>query len=61
MAVEVLAYEAADPLERQLANFCSVLRGEAAPLVSGAEGLATLRVIEAVKEAARRGERVRVE
>lgn len=47
-----------DPLDVQIAHFCAVIRGEAAPLVSGREGLATLRVIEAVKQAAASGGRV---
>lgn len=44
-----------DPLQAQVRHFCAVIRGEEAPLVSGREGLATLAVIEAVKQAARSG------
>ncbi|EHR53081.1 putative dehydrogenase [Saccharomonospora marina XMU15] len=44
-----------DPLRRQLEQFCAVLRGEQPPLVSGREGLRTLRVTRAVAEAARTG------
>jgi len=44
-----------DPLQAQVRHFCAVIRGEEAPLVSGREGLATLAVIEAVKQAARTG------
>ncbi len=44
-----------DPLRLQVRHFCRVVRGEEAPLVSGREGLATLRVIEAIKTAARVG------
>lgn len=47
-----------DPLARQIAHFCQVIRGEAAPLVSGQEGLTTLRVIEALKRSAETGETV---
>ncbi len=36
-------------------HFCDVVEGRAEPLVPAREGLRTLRVIEAVKEAAERG------
>ena len=49
-----------DPLRLQIAHFCRVARGEEAPLVSGREGLATLKVIEAVKRAAKSGRLVEV-
>lgn len=45
----------ADPLERQLAHFCAVVRGEAAPLVTVRDGLANLKVTEAIAQAARTG------
>ncbi|MGI9354318.1 MAG: Gfo/Idh/MocA family protein, partial [Rhizobiaceae bacterium] len=41
--------ESADPLVRQLDHFCDVIEGRAQPLVSGEEGLKSLRVIEAIK------------
>jgi predicted dehydrogenase len=44
-----------DPLKSQLAHFARVIRGEAEPLVSVADGLANLRVIEAIIEAAETG------
>lgn len=47
-----------DPLVRQIAHFCDVIRGEATPLVSGREGLQTLRVIEALKQSAETGETI---
>jgi predicted dehydrogenase len=47
-----------DPLRLQVRHFCRVIRGEEPPLVSGREGLNTLKVIAAVKEAARTGETV---
>ncbi len=47
-----------DPLVRQIAHFCDVIRGGAAPLVSGSEGLQTLRVIEALKRSAETGETI---
>lgn len=50
-----------DPLKAQIRHFCAVIRGEATPLVSAREGLETLKVIEAVKLAARSGAAVRVQ
>lgn len=50
----------ADPLALQIAQFCKVIRGEEPPLVSGEEGLRTLKVIDAVRRAARTGQMVRV-
>ena len=44
-----------DPLTAQVVNFAAVVRGEAAPVCSGRDGLATLRVVEAVVESARTG------
>ncbi|MDU8942107.1 Gfo/Idh/MocA family protein [Ovoidimarina sediminis] len=46
-----------DPLVRQIQHFREVIEGRASPLVSGEEGLRTLRVIEAIKHSAeeRRG------
>ncbi|WP_426954463.1 Gfo/Idh/MocA family protein [Muricoccus radiodurans] len=55
---ERLAYEAEDPLRRQVRHLCRVVRGTEAPLVSGREGLETLRVIEAVKRSAATGRTV---
>ncbi len=49
-----------DPLRLQIQQFARVIRGEEAPLVSGREGLNTLRVIAAVKQAAKSGEMVRM-
>ncbi|MCT8161138.1 Gfo/Idh/MocA family protein [Pseudoruegeria sp. SHC-113] len=55
---EGLTVEAEDPLEAQLDHFAEVIAGQAAPLVSGEEGLRTLRVLAAVKQAAREKRRV---
>lgn len=44
-----------DALEIQMAHFCDVVAGKASPLVSGAEGLRTLEVLEAIKQAAATG------
>lgn len=57
----VLRCEAADPLVGQIRHFAAVIAGEAAPLVSGAEGVKTLRVIEAVRRSAAAGRPVRIE
>jgi len=57
----VVALNAADPLARQLAHFCAVIRGEAAPLVSVRDGLSNLKVTEAIAEAARTGATIRIE
>lgn len=49
-----------DPLAGQLAHFREVIRGEAAPLVSGRDALRTLRVVHAVGEAAATGRPVSI-
>ncbi|MDQ4503603.1 Gfo/Idh/MocA family oxidoreductase [Sinomonas sp. ASV322] len=49
-----------DPLAAQLAHFAAVVRGEAEPLVTGRDGLQSLRVVEAILEAARTGGAVEV-
>nr|WP_241127450.1 Gfo/Idh/MocA family oxidoreductase [Novosphingobium terrae] len=58
---EQLEHEGGDPLQFQILNFCEVIRGQAAPVCSGREGLETLRVIEAVKTAARTGALVKLD
>ena len=52
---ERVPYRPEDPLKLQIRHFCAVIRGAAAPLVSGREGLATLKVIEAAKQSAQSG------
>jgi len=47
--------EGTDPLANQVEHFAAVIRGEAEPIVSGRDGLRTLRVIDAVTEAANTG------
>jgi len=42
-----------DPLINQIAHFKDVIAGAAMPLVTGEEGLKTLRVVEAIQAAAR--------
>jgi predicted dehydrogenase len=44
-----------DPLKHQMEHFGAVVRGEAQPLVSARDGLANLRITEAIAEAARTG------
>jgi predicted dehydrogenase len=51
----VAAMSRADPLQRQLAHFCAVIRGEAKPRVTARDGLANLRVTAAIAQAARTG------
>lgn len=55
-----LPASAEDPLGLQVRHFCRVIRGMEQPLVSGREGLETLKVIAAVKEAAGTGKLVRI-
>jgi predicted dehydrogenase len=50
-----------DPLRLQIQQFCRVIRSEEKPLVSGREGLMTLKVIDAIKRAADTGELVKIE
>lgn len=47
-----------DPIRHQMRHFGKVIRGEAEPLVSAVDGLANLRVTEAIVEAARSGAQV---
>jgi predicted dehydrogenase len=47
-----------DPLANQVTHFAAVIRGEAPPICSGRDGLKTLKVVEAVVEAARSGQSV---
>ncbi len=61
MTSESIAFEPRDPLQCQLEHFAAVIRGEAEPLVSGEEGAASLRVIEAIHESARSAGRVDLE
>jgi predicted dehydrogenase len=47
-----------DPLVHQLEHFGAVVRGEAEPLVTARDGLANLRVTEAIVQAARTGQTI---
>jgi predicted dehydrogenase len=53
---ERLPFELKDPFPLQIRHFCRVVRGQEQPLVSGREGLKSLKLIAALKEAARTGE-----
>jgi predicted dehydrogenase len=55
-----LPVEPQDPLALQIQNLCDVIRGTAKPIVPGREGLNTLKVIEAVKQAADTGTLIHV-
>jgi predicted dehydrogenase len=44
-----------DPLKHQMEHFGAVVRGEAQPLVSARDGLANLRITEAIVEAGKTG------
>jgi len=57
---EHLSFEVQDPLALQIRHFCRVIRREEEPLVTGREGLSTLKVINSVKEAAATGQSVQV-
>jgi predicted dehydrogenase len=50
-----------DPYVEQMRNFAAVIRGEAAPVVSGLEGARTLAATLAIKESAARGAAVGVD
>ena len=52
---EVLGVERRDPLAEQLRHFCAVIKGEAAPLVTGWDGAQDLLVVEAIAAAGRTG------
>lgn len=47
-----------DPMTAELEHFLSVLRGEARPLVTGEDALETLKVIKAIKESAKAGQKI---
>lgn len=55
LSTQRIAAAPADPLARQLAHFCAVVRGDDAPRVSAADATRTLRVTLAVADSARQG------
>ena len=52
--------EQADPLVAQMQHFVEVIRGQATPVVSAKEAMASLAVVEAIKKSAALGQRVAV-
>jgi predicted dehydrogenase len=55
-----LIRDTSDPLVNQIRHFRDVILNGVEPIVSGAEGLRTLRVIEAIQESARVGSRIEI-
>jgi predicted dehydrogenase len=53
-------FTSADPLSIQIRHFCDVIEHGAMPIVSGRDGLAALKVVAAIKEAARSGATIAV-
>jgi predicted dehydrogenase len=53
--VSTVDIERSDPLTHQIEHFVAVIRGDAEPICSGRDGLRSLRVVDAVIEAARTG------
>jgi predicted dehydrogenase len=54
-------FKPADPLYKQINHFLNVIKKEEKPIVSGREGLLTLRVIEAIQKSALTQKSVQVE
>ncbi len=49
-----------DPLMNQIDHFCSIIKGNNAPLVSAEEGLQNLKVLEGIYESAESGETFKI-
>lgn len=60
-ATERLGVPRVDPLAAQLTHFCSVVRGEAEPLVTLRDGLRNVQVVEAVLESASSGQPIHLQ
>ena len=56
LSVSKIDYASSDPLVNQIENFAQVINGKETPIVSGAEGTRTLRVVESIQDAARTGD-----
>lgn len=54
-ATRTVAFDRKDPLAAQIEHFAAVIRGDEKPLVTARDGLANLRVVDAIVEAARTG------
>lgn len=52
----VAPLEHVDPLQRQLAHFCQVIRDQAQPLVTVRDGLRNLQIVEAIRQATDSGQ-----
>jgi predicted dehydrogenase len=61
MLRERIAFTPDNPLKRQIAHFCEVIRDGAEPIMSAREGLETLKVVEAIKQAAETGASIRLD
>ncbi|WP_027415424.1 Gfo/Idh/MocA family protein [Aneurinibacillus terranovensis] len=55
---EKFSVEDNDPMTAELVHFVEVLRGESEPVVTGEDGLETLKVINAIKESAAREQKI---
>jgi len=55
------SFQREDPLRVQIRHFCRVVRGQEKPAVSGREGLMALKLVVAVKEAARTGGMIKMD
>ncbi|MEY2926732.1 MAG: hypothetical protein RL367_1209 [Pseudomonadota bacterium] len=58
--VERAGIDCGDPLARQIAHFCAVIQGNETPVCSASDGLGSLKVISAIKQAAASGTMVRL-
>jgi len=58
ISAQAQSFESSDPLFNQLQHFVDVIIGQAEPLVSGREGLNTLKVVEAMQNSAASGETI---
>ncbi|WP_193744179.1 Gfo/Idh/MocA family oxidoreductase [Geomicrobium sp. JCM 19039] len=47
-----------DPMQAELAHFIRVIEGEEQPLVTGEEGMQTLKVLEAIQTSVKEKRRV---
>jgi len=61
ISATTLTRGASDPLVNQMSHFADVIARKADPLVSGREGLRTLKVLEAIQEACRSGKTVEIQ
>ena len=52
LSSSIIDFKISDPLHKQITHFVNVIKREEEPLVSGREGLLTLRVIEAIQKSA---------